>query len=303
MSNILITGITGFLGSHIAEELSHSGINVIGLKRVNSDTWRCADFEEKITWLNLDGEDNWKEKINELKPEVIIHSAWIGVEAKYRDDWKKQAENINFLVELLDVSKQINLRQFVFLGSQAEYGFFEGKITEDEPVMASNAYGSIKLASLEILRTFSEINSINWIWLRLFSLFGEKEGENWLIPSVIKKMMNDDGMDFTFGEQKYAYMYVKDFSKIIHSILIKSIHSGIYNVSSNQPIQLKSLIETLGAKINPSFKLNFGSIPYRQHQSMHIEGDTSKLTKEIGLTEFTDFNAALQNTIQYYITY
>lgn len=302
MRKVLITGITGFLGSHIADILCQKNIEVIGLKRANSDTWRCKEFEDRIDWVNLDDLNDWKKIIIQKNPDSIVHSAWIGVEAKDRDNWIEQGKNINLLIDLLDLSKSFKMEKFIFLGSQAEYGSVEGVIDENFAVNPTSAYGSIKLACLEILKTYATQNNINWLWLRIFSIFGEKESQSWLIPSIVQTMKQKSEMDFTKGEQKYAYMYAKDFSRIILSLLEKNINSGIYNVSFTEVILLKSLIESIRDQINPTFKLNFGAIPYRGNQSMHIQGDTTKLFNEIGTFEFTDFNVALSNTLKYYYT-
>lgn len=303
MRKVLITGITGFLGSHIAEALVDDCVHVVGLKRPNSDIWRCKGFEEKIDWVDLDDKGVWINTLVRKVPDVIIHAAWIGVESQDRDNWTEQGKNINFLISLLEIAKKVSLDQFLFLGSQAEYGLLTGKISEKENTTALNAYGSIKLASMEILRTFCKLNDINWVWLRVFSLFGEKENKNWLIPSVVSRMTTDKQMDFTKGEQRYAYLYVKDFSKIILQILKRNVPSGVYNVSSNETHQLKSLLEQVKSIVNSNFKLNFGAIPYRANQSMHIEGDISKLKQQIGEIEFTNFNVALNNTINYYLSH
>ncbi len=300
MHKILITGITGFLGSHVAEVLIQNGFQVIGLKRLTSDTWRCKDFYEQINWINIDESNDWKQSIIQEEPDIIIHCAWIGVEARDRDNWSEQIKNIYFLVDLMEIAKSIHLNKFVFLGSQAEYGNSNGIISENEIPNALNAYGRIKLACHEIFKTFCELNDINWIWLRLFSIFGEKENENWLIPSLIKEMRHNQEMDFTPANQKYAYLYVKDFANIMLKILLGNVKSGIYNISSENAIQLKFLIEQIRDMVNPEFQLNFGALPYRQFQSMHIEGDMSKIRKQIGRLEFTDFNVALHNIIKYY---
>ena len=300
MHKVLITGITGFLGSNIAEVLIKNNIEVIGLKRITSDSWRCKEFTHQIDWVDIDEDGLWKAELENKKPDTIIHGAWIGVEASDRDNWTEQAKNVGLFVSLLEISKTVGLKKFIFLGSQAEYGNIDGKITEDYPVSAVNAYASIKLACLEICRSFCASNNINWIWLRLFSLFGEKESDKWLIPSMISKMLSGNSMDFTRGEQKYAYLYVKDFANIIYKILLKPVTSGIYNVSSNDIQQLCNLIERIKRAVNPDFKVNFGALPYRVNQSMHIEGDISKLAALIGPFSFTNFNDALENTITYY---
>jgi len=204
------------------------------------------------------------------------------------------------LLDLLQVAEKTSIKKFIFFGSQAEYGKINGMVTEVEDCEALNAYGSVKLACLEILKTFSKKNNINWIWLRLFSLFGEKENYTWLFPSLIEKIKNESEMDFTPGEQKYAYLYVKDFALIIDRLVKLEIQSGIYNVSSDTARSIRSLVEEIRDRVNPKFQLNFGAIKYRDNQSMHIQGSINKLIDQIGKVELTDFSVAVQNTIKYY---
>jgi len=298
---ILLTGITGFLGSHIAENLVSNGIRVIGLKRKDADIWRCEGFKKEIIWVDIDENGFFKDELEKHSFDVIIHSAWIGVESNTRDNWEEQSKNIPFLISLLNVAKTVGAKKFVFLGSQAEYGNIDGKIQENQIANAVNAYASIKLACLEIVKTFCETNSINWIWLRLFSLFGEKENQNWLIPSLVKSMLTTEQMDFTPGEQIYSYLYVKDYAVIMNRIITMPVSSGVYNISSNETRTIKSLIEDIRDYINPEFILNFGALNYRNNQSMHMEGDIMKLCSQIGKVEFTEYNVALQNSLNHYL--
>lgn len=301
MNKVLITGITGFLGSHIAENLIASGITVIGLKRKNSDIWRCKGFEDSVHWVDLDEQGLYEKELSSIDFDTVIHGAWIGVEADLRNNWGEQSKNISFLLSLLEISKNAGVGKFIFLGSQAEYGNFNGKINEQYPANALNAYAGVKLACLELVKAFCLTNNINWIWLRLFSFFGEKENSNWLIPSLIRSMKVENQKDFTKGEQKYAYLYVKDFAAIMNKVVESSIQSGVYNVSSNESRSIKSLIEEIRDYINPNFVLNFGVLPYRENQSMHMEGDSEKLFSQIGRIDLTDFRKALVNTLEYYI--
>jgi nucleoside-diphosphate-sugar epimerase len=301
MHKVLVTGITGFLGSHIAENLTNNNISVLGLKRKSSNIWRCKEFSKKIEWIDIDEEGLY---INELKQnsfDTIIHSAWIGVESDDRNNWTKQSENLIFFVKLLEVAKEIGVKKVIFLGSQAEYGIVNNKINESFPSNALSAYAGTKLGCLEIMKSFCCSNEINWVWLRLFSVFGEKENLNWLIPSLVNSMLKDSKMDFTFGEQKYAYMYVKDFAEIIRKIVVMKVDSGIYNISSNESRTIKSLIQNIRDYINPNFILNFGALNYREGQSMHMEGNIEKIISQIGKIEFSNFDIALRNTLKYYL--
>jgi UDP-glucose 4-epimerase len=299
MKRVLITGITGFLGAHIADNLIESEYEITGLIRIKSNLWRCAKFQNRVNWVYIDDKGDF-EFTNDIF-DIVIHCAWIGVEANDRNNWLEQTENLSFLIKLLSSIKSKQVAKFIFMGSQAEYGFFNWKVKESDILNPTCAYGSVKCASNMLVKTFCEQNNINWISLRLFPLFGEMESDNWLIPSLVKNILTSNEMNLTYGEQIYSYLYVRDFSRIIQKIITKDIAAGIYNVSSNQPIQIKKLVESIRDILNKDFQLNFGNLNYRENQSMHIEGDISLLESQIGEIKFTDFDKSLRNTIEYYI--
>ncbi|GEO11616.1 NAD-dependent epimerase/dehydratase family protein [Segetibacter aerophilus] len=303
MSKVLISGVSGFLGSYIAERLLRDGNEVIGLKRSTSNLFRCENFVEQVVWINVD-ETNWKQQVLKLGPDIIIHSAWSGVSADKRVAWKEQLSNLEMVLDLLELGAELKISKFMGLGSQAEYGTFSGKVDESYSANPNTAYGAVKLMASTLAKSFCEASNINWYWLRLFPMFGEKEDQNWLIPSVIKSILDKKSMDLTPGMQKYAYLYVKDFAEYVAILIGKNLSStaaGVYNISSDRAITLKELIEKIRDRIDASVTLNFGALPYRSYQSMHLEGDMSKFNSTIERIKLTDFDKALYQTIDYYI--
>lgn len=299
---ILITGITGFLGSHIGELLINDEYKIIATKRKSSDLKNCNEFIEKINWVNID-EDNWKEKIISQQPQIIIHAAWIGVEANERNDWHMQTQNIVFLQQLLEIATLSGTTKIIGLGSQAEYGFIDTVVTENHLLQPTTAYGAVKIIVSQLLKAFSVQHSVDWYWLRVFSVFGEKESTKWLLPSVITTIANssNNSMDFSLGEQQYAYLYVKDFAIAIRNIIVRTSNSsGIYNISAPKVATIKSIITGIKNIINPAFELNFGALPYRQNQPMLIAGDNTKYNQIFGEIDKTSLDAAIKNTIQFY---
>ncbi|MEI7501825.1 MAG: NAD(P)-dependent oxidoreductase [Paludibacter sp.] len=297
---ILLTGATGFLGSHIAENLNNSKHELLLTKRLNSSLKNCQSFCTNVKWINIDTEE-WTKQVISYKPDIIIHAAWNGVFSSNRENWDSQLTNINFIYQLLKIGEKCKVKKFISLGSQAEYGLFEGKITEEYPVNPNSSYGAIKLATYELVKSFCEDTKIDWYWLRIFAIFGERESENWLIPSVISKMLSEiKEMDFTLGEQKYAYLYAADFAQSVSNVVMKYGPSGVYNVSSSNTQSLKDLLQMIRDQINPDFKLNFGILPYRINQSMHIEGDSTKFNNTFGHINSEDFNDKLERVINSY---
>lgn len=296
MERVLITGITGFIGSHLGRYFTKNGYKVIGLKRNNSDLNRCLDYYNQVDWVNV--EDDWVYHVIGLKPSIIVHSAWEGVSSGDRQTWFTQFNNLSLLKELLFIASESKIKKIVGLGSQAEYGFFDGKINEDYKCNPESAYGVIKLMSMEAVRGYCEQNQIKWVWLRLFPCFGEGESFQWFIPMLTKKIHLEESFDMTPGEQKYAYLYIRDLTRWIFEISLQNIENGIYNISSSSYISLKNLVEKI-KKISKKdhIKINYGALPYRDKQSMLLCGDTTKLHSKVDNLNESDFDKSLEYTV------
>lgn len=296
---ILLTGATGFLGSHIAEVLYCAGYELLLTKRIESSLWRCSTFIDKVKWSNTDL-NTFESDVCEFRPDVIINSAWSGVSAKDREQWSVQLENLQYQQRLLDLAVKIGVKKIIGIGSQAEYGLFDGCINELYSAIPTSAYGAVKLSSLTILRTFCEENHITWHWFRLFSCFGEREDENWLIPATIRNMLSTDKMDLTLGEQQYSYLYIKDVANIFLSAIENTAESGVYHIAANVQRPLKDILLEMRDYLNPMFKLNFGALPYRKNQSMINGSINTKTQNAFGVIETSDFKEKLIQTIEYY---
>lgn len=303
MKNILITGITGFLGSHIGEELVKQGYSVMALKRRSSNTWRCNSFIEKIKWIDCDSFSNAESTIIEYKPEILIHAAWNGVKASDRDNWIEQQNNLFLLVSLLEISRKAGITKVIALGTQAEYGKFEGMVDENYPCNPNSAYGATKLCACTLLKLYAEQNNLDWYWLRIFSVFGPREEKNWLIPAAINNLLNKKEMALTPCEQKYDYLFTKDFvSGIMTIIKCSNNKSGIYNMSSGKSTRLKDILEFLERLLTTHKKLlKFGALPYRPDQLMDMQGNSELFFESFSFRPSYSVNDGLKETVNYYL--
>jgi len=138
---------------------------------------------------------------------------------------------------------------------------------------------------LDKIKRFCEGNGISWYWLRVFAVRGEREGQNWLLPSFERKMKdeNETSMDFTLGEQKYAYLDVKVAASYVGKIVEKENgKSGIYNISAEGAKSIRDILTEIRDRLRPDFVLNFGALPTRPNQSSIIEGKMDKFFNEFG---------------------
>ena len=212
---IFITGATGYLGYHIACQCLVEGHQVLCLRRSTSKSLFAPEQECQIRWVTFN-EEGWKEIVTTFSPDVLIHAAWGGVRGSGREIFDIQKNNIlmsNVLFMLYPY------QQIIALGSQAEYGYYEGPVSEDHELHPTMRYAIAKCAVQHELQTYCEKEGIEWQWLRVFTVFGEKQTGGLISLAISNCRQGRESFDTTEGEQVYSYLYAKDFAKAICHVI------------------------------------------------------------------------------------
>lgn len=304
MLKILLTGATGFIGSNIAETLLDHKFEVYATCRNTSSFEKCVEFKEKIFWISTDN-PGWKDEIRAIKPDQLIHTAWNGTDIDSRMKWEIQFKNFWLSKEFFDLAHECDIRKIIALGSQAEYGKYSIPVTETTLPLPDDAYGATKTLTANYLRNLFEKTPIEWYWVRIFSVFGECDNPEWLIPSVICKLLVNESVMLTSCEQKYNYLYIKDaVNQLLSIVCCCDNKSGIYNICNSKSIVLKELLLRIADFMKvPHSLLRFGEVPYRVGQNMIISGNNNKFLtafKKESVNELFGLDAGLQRTIDYY---
>ena len=290
---IFITGATGYLGYHFAKQALKNGHDILCLRRQTSKSLFDADIENRVLWLTKD--DNLQKNVFSFQPDILFHAAWGGVRGLGRDDKVIQNENVVMSRELFSLYPY---KQIISIGSQAEYGYYSDSISEEHPLNPTMEYAKAKVQCCNELKAYSEKNNIEWQWIRIFTVFGEKQTGG-LIKLAIEKCLNGEmSFDTTPGEQKYSYLYAEDFGNAVCNMLGSKGKSGIYNLSQPKCIKSnKEILEEVKTLTKSDIHLNFGAIPYPEGQVMLMDGNVDKYEKAFGKVPYTDFKTALSNTI------
>jgi nucleoside-diphosphate-sugar epimerase len=300
---ILLTGATGFIGSNIARILLDNDFEIYATYRSSSSFEKCIEFKKEIFWISTDIPE-WKAQIRSIKPDQLIHVAWSGTNLENRNNWKMQTSNFWFSKEYFDIAKECDIKKVLAFGSQAEYGTYSEPVSEMTLPQPNDAYGAAKTLTAHYLRNLFENTNIEWYWIRIFSVFGESDNSNWLIPSVIIKLLGNESVKLTSCEQKYNYLYIKDFvNQLLSIVMCNENKSGIYNLCNSEPVILEELLLRIAQimKVSQSL-LRFGEIPQRSGQNMFISGDNSKFMTAFnkgGLNEYVGIDIGLKRTIEY----
>lgn len=291
---IFITGASGYLGYHIAAQCINEGHQVLCLKRSTSKSLFSEEQEKQISWVTKDNQ-GWENQVKTFAPEVLIHAAWGGVRGVGREDADIQKQNILMSNQLYTLYPY---KQIIALGSQAEYGYYEGPVSEEHILNPQMLYAKAKVASMHELQLYCDSKGIEWQWIRVFTVFGEKQTGG-LIQLAINNCKNGvEQFDTTEGYQVYSYLYSKDFAKSICQVIGSKGKSGVYNISQpKEELSNRETLETIKQMMSSKIQYNYGAVPYAKDQVMLMTGTVDKFEKAFGPIPFTDFRVALQNTI------
>jgi len=280
MVKILLTGATGFLGSHLLKELLEKHYNIIILKRSFSNTFRINEelMNSKIKSYDID-QTSLNTIFRENDIDIIIHCA---------TNYGRNNENIPNIVDA-------NLRMPLLLLQLAAKHNVKAFINTDTVIDKKISHYSLsKKQFLDWLEIYSD--KIKCINLRLEHFYGAFDNKTKFSTYMIQSMLNNvEEIDLTGGEQRRHFIHIKDvvkaFMKIISNIDNIKENFKTFEISIDETISIKDFVlmikELTGNTIT---RLNFGVIPYRENEIMDIKTDITELKKlgwepEIGLRE------------------
>jgi UDP-glucose 4-epimerase len=297
---ILITGATGFLGSYLAADLIEAGHEVSVFVRPNSDSWRLEGFEHRLRFVDgrLEDEDSVRSALMQVRPQAIAHLAWSGVGNVDRNR-PIQAQNVPLTVTLADMAAEFGVEAFVGAGSQAEYGPHQSIIREDTNTRPTTLYGHAKLAAGNMVLHLARDRRMRCVWMRIFSTYGPKDADYWLIPSMIRTLQRGQRMQLTACEQRWSFLHAKDAAAAFRLALTNSRASGIYNVGSAKAPLLRETVIALRDMVAPGAELGFGELPYRSDQVMILQPDVQRLAS-LGWRENISLTDGLVETAEWY---
>jgi nucleoside-diphosphate-sugar epimerase len=232
---IFITGGTGFIGKPTLRELQKRGHELLIL----SPEPIPKEFKNlrKLTFVkgNLSNSERWLRKLKSFRPEAALHMAWEGL-PDYGQ--KTSIKNLNYGLNLFYILGKVGCKKVVTTGSCWEYGTKEGKLHEDMPVYPFNSFSAAKNALHWLGKEIAQEYRMQFIWTRLFFVYGPGQRKESLIPYLISckksgrkpKIKNPDGGN--------DFIYVEDVARALSQILEKKIKSSytVYNIGSGKLI-------------------------------------------------------------------
>jgi nucleoside-diphosphate-sugar epimerase len=296
--NIVLTGATGFIGSHVARRLLVAGHKVTAVVRPASDLWRIKDLLPSLTLLegDLSVLSGLRGSLAAARPDLFIHLAWLGQKLT------PAAGNIVALgssLELLQLMPEIGCRRIMMAGSCFEYAPSRDELMEESPAKPHDLYGAAKHALFLAGSHFAALTKIELIWPRIFYVYGPHEDPRRLVSSVIVALLKGESAPTTRGEQMRDYLHVEDVADALCAIAENGV-SGAVNVASGTDVTVAQVATQIGRLTGRPDLLRLGALPYREGEPMVIRAGTRRLRDEVGWKARFDLAGGLADTINWW---
>ena len=298
---VVVTGATGFIGSHLLRTLLDLDYNVVAIVRENSKS--CYRLPKNVNNLeiifgDLANIDDLIYKFQHIKADVFYHLAWSGVGNAVRND-TGQLRDIDITVNMMNLAKAIDCVRWIGTGSQAEYGVLNRPIREEDIYFPTTLYGTTKLSACMLSQLLGKQLGMSPIWARIFSIYGPSDNRGWMLTELICSLLQGKVPKLTEGDQLWDYLYVDDAVDALIALASNTVPQGIYNIGSGKSQPIRSIVELVRDKIDTSLKLTFGDVPYRNDQIMHLEADISKIMQYTGWSPKVSMQEGIDSTISY----
>src|SRR3984957_7461592 len=279
-SGIIIHGATSFLGKHFLRKSISNQIFVTVLAREssnltsieNNSSIRIIRYKKSLNEVNIDS-------LNVESP-VFFEFSWQGVFGADRNIPEQISVNIPLIISSITLAHQLHSKHWIGVGSQAEYGNLDKRITEMDECNPTTLYGKSKLWCSQISSELCKSYAMEHSWLRLFSVYGPYDNHEWLIQYLIKEMLNDKDINVTKGEQLWDYLFIDDISEMLFKLKdAKGV--GVANLGSGKGVKVRYIIEKIKELTESKSQINFGAIPYRDDQVMLMEADITRLSNHL----------------------
>ena len=281
---ILITGSTGFIGSHLIKKLlSHKyEILIISrskkIKKIKNIKYCFSDLRNINKKIDI---------IKKFDPKVCVHLAWTGIpEYNLKNCKSNFIDNLVFINSL----KSLNLKKIIISGSCMEYGDISNHVKEVQSSQHLNQFGITKKYIQELYFNAFKNEKTKIIWCRIFYVYGPGQRSRSLIPSIMSEVKKNKILILENPKISNDYIYIDDIIEAFYLFINKNAKEGIYNLSSGKLTnnnELLNIIMSLYGKKGNNLKF----------KKKGLSGNVFKTKKNIGWFPKTNIKNGLKKII------
>lgn len=282
---VLVTGATGFIGSHLVRAALEAGAETAALARPGSSLSRLSGVLDRVELVRADLLDRrtLTETVRSLRPQVIFHLAAVTDVSRGLASLDRSLADLRAAMNVVCAVEAAGTERLVHTGTCEEYGDNEAPFTEDQPPNPVSPYSASKAAATLYLRMFHKTTGLPVVILRPFLTYGPGQSPRRLLSQAMLSALTGRALDMTAGEQTREFNYVSDVvDGIMRAAAAEGVEGEIINIGCGEERRVRDVVEEVYRAAGAPLNVRFGALPYREGEAMRFYCDNSKARRLLG---------------------
>jgi nucleoside-diphosphate-sugar epimerase len=304
MKKVLVTGGTGFIGSHLCDYLSKKNLFVycLDLKKKKEESWIKKNTKKiRIIYLDILNKRKLEDIVSKIS--CIFHlAAEISIPLSYKNPKKFIKTNILGTYNLLELAKKFN-KEIIVTSTSETYGSgIQFPMTEEHRLHAQSPYAASKIAADQMALSFFNSYNCKVKIIRPFNCFGPRQSTRAIIPNMIIQMLkNKKNIEVGNINTERDFTFIDDLCQAYYILYRKNFYGKIFNIGSGKSIKIFDIFKKLKQIIKYKNDLKIDNSRLRPKKS-----EVSKLLacnkniKKISSWKPGDFDKNLIKTVEWY---
>jgi nucleoside-diphosphate-sugar epimerase len=283
------------------ESLLDEQHNVLALSLPGKDNSclekRSEHVKKNCTFCHADLSevDSYWKKIADYNPDAMIHLAWEGIPDYGYEMSRRNLDNSIRLANM--VMESTGCRKIIMSGSCWEYGRRNGICAESDKIEINSYFSWAKNSLNEYLNVKCRENKIDLKWLRLFYVYGTRQREKSLIPSIIRAYASGKNPDVINPQNMNDYVYINDVVKAFLLALMTETENSLYNVGNGKAVSVEEIARIIASLAGCKFDLKKEVHDYKQE---NFWADTARIRNDLGWVPGYSIEKGIQETVEYF---
>jgi len=302
---ILLTGGTGFIGSHLAPRLVDQGHEVYSLERYVTTRYALGQHRAlRTVFGDLRDASTVRGILRDVRPDVVIHLAAISPVAYSYDHPQEVIDsNLQGTVNLAEacLREVPHLRQFLFASTSEVYGNGPVPKREDTPQRPNSPYAVAKLAAEHYLNYLHDAYDLPVTILRPFNTYGRKADTHFVVEKIVVQMLRGGPVRLGDPDPVRDLLYVDDHVAAYLACLDHPHALGqTFNFATGRGVTIRDLVELVRELTGSDAEVIWHTIPHRPVDIAVLIGDASQARDRLGWAPRVELREGLERTIAWW---